>query len=141
MASSLEVSQPNFPPLGATVDDNVSSHSNPRVKSQSKNFTPAKNVLNEKPDAQQQTEEGSPDENKVDGNGNKGNGNGTQKMEVPKAKIFDNKNFVEAPLPKTNPWLKNSNTNVPHPNTTNANNPNEGVKKTGETYYLKIDLN
>ena len=26
--------------------------------------------------------------------------------EGPKPKIFDNKNFVEAPLPKTNPWKK-----------------------------------
>lgn len=34
-------------------------------------------------------------------------GNGkSQKIEVPKPKIFDNKNFVEAPLPKTNPWGK-----------------------------------
>ena len=29
-----------------------------------------------------------------------------QKNDVPKPKIFDNKNFVEAPLPKTNPWGK-----------------------------------
>ena len=29
-----------------------------------------------------------------------------QKTDVPKLKIFDNKNFVEAPLPKTNPWGK-----------------------------------
>jgi len=26
----------------------------------------------------------------------------------PKTKIFDNKIFVEAPIPKTNPWLKSS---------------------------------
>jgi len=25
-----------------------------------------------------------------------------------KTKIFDNKIFVEAPIPKTNPWLKSS---------------------------------
>ena len=30
----------------------------------------------------------------------------SQKIDVPKPKIFDNKNFVEAPLPKTNPWGK-----------------------------------
>ena len=29
-----------------------------------------------------------------------------QKTDLPKPKIFDNKNFVEAPLPKTNPWGK-----------------------------------
>ncbi len=35
------------------------------------------------------------------------NGEGkSQKIDVPKPKIFDNKNFVEAPLPKTNPWGK-----------------------------------
>lgn len=29
------------------------------------------------------------------------------KADAPKPKIFDNKNFVEAPLPKVNPWTKN----------------------------------
>ena len=32
---------------------------------------------------------------------------GKDAKDGPVAKIFDNKNFVEAPLPKTNPWTKN----------------------------------
>ena len=33
--------------------------------------------------------------------------------EASKTKIFDNKNFVEAPLPKTNPWKKPAPVKVP----------------------------
>lgn len=35
------------------------------------------------------------------------------KENIPKPKIFDNKTFVEAPIPKTNPWAKVGASNLP----------------------------
>ena len=38
------------------------------------------------------------------------------KENIPKPKIFDNKTFVEAPIPKTNPWAKVGASNLPPAN-------------------------
>ena len=58
------------------------------------------------------------------------------KDNIPKPKIFDNKTFVEAPIPKTNPWAKVGASNLPPVNPNAA--PTDD--KTGNKYSLKSIL-
>ena len=108
MATSVEVSTPATRPEINTEDVPKASQANSMKQelpeSGTSSSTAQKRVDTEGDKNGSADKKDGPAKANADGDG-KGQ---AAKVDLPKAKIFDNKNFVEAPLPKTNPWKKNT---------------------------------
>ncbi len=106
MATSVEAT-PLLPPTGepnlvnTTLDEEYPTlqATKEHISQQKHQQTVPKTVDKPKNDMKEVNEKKS-EEDKGSGDETSSNNN------KPKAKIFDNKNYVEAPLPKTNPWTK-----------------------------------
>ena len=61
-----------------------------------------------------------------------------KKGDATKPKIFDNKTFVEAPIPKTNPWNKSTTVNPTQVVSNHA--PEKAPRKPGEYIYFRPNL-